>query len=374
MTHIVLVSPTLGAGGAERTVIALANNLAMQRDYRLTLVVASTRGDKGRLKPEVCPAVELVDFDCDRVVNLMRMLPAWLSKTSPDVLISSQTHTNIMCYFAAKWAGFKGRLIVREVSTPSINLKHLTRLKKTALQVLMRYVYRRASHVVTVSHGVADDLERYLRVSLPHMRVIYNPVVSPSLYERAQEELLHPWFVDERSCPVMLAVGRLNQAKDYQLLIHAFAEVVQIKPVRLMILGEGEERASLEQMVRDLNLEAVVSLQGFDPNPFRYMARCDLYVMSSRWEGLPGALIQAMALGASVISTDCPSGPREILQDGRLGVLVPSGNVEAMRMAIITVLDQAAVPDIHAMAANVLPYTAETTMSQYMSLFVSSHE
>ncbi len=367
--HIALVSPTLGAGGAERTVILLANDLATRQDCRVSLIVASTQGEAGKLRAEVAPEVELVDFNCQRVANLAQGLPAWLRTHRPDVLVSSQTHTNIMCYFVARWSGFKGRVIAREVSTPSVNLKHLTGLKKTAMQVLMRYVYRRVSHIVPVSEGVAEDLQRYLGSSFAHMTVIYDPVISDTLYARAREAVQHPWFAEDRACPVVLAVGRLTEAKNYQLLIRAFADVVRVRDARLMILGEGEDRAVLEQLVRDLGLTSVVSLPGFDPNPFRYMAQCDAYVMSSQWEGLPGALIQALALGAPVISTDCPSGPREILQNGRLGRLVPNQSGADLKEALLLTLAAGALSDRTVETAAIQPYTVETTLQQYVGLF-----
>jgi len=163
-------------------------------------------------------------------------------------------------------------------------------------------------------------------------------VVSDDLDALASEPIEHPWLVPGPP-PVVLAAGRLTAQKDFPTLLRAFARLVPERDLRLMILGEGPDRAALEAEIEALGLGDRVALLGFQANPFSYMARARLFVLSSAWEGLPGVLIQAMACGTPVVSTDCPSGPREVLEGGRLGPLVPVGDAEALARAIMQTLD-----------------------------------
>ena len=236
-------------------------------------------------------------------------------------------------------------------------------------RVLVRNAYRRADVVIAVSCGVADDLQRYLNCRLPNLRVIYNPVITPEIYRKAREPIEHPWFKDDAALPVVLAVGRLTGAKNYPLLLRAFAQALSDQPARLVVLGEGAERPKLERLIRELGITESVSLAGFDSNPFRYMAKCDLYVMSSDWEGLPGSLLQALALRGNVVSTDCPSGPREVLNAGEYGTLVPRGDQCAMAAAITRQLASAkSLEDVSGLQGWLGRFSASNIISQYERL------
>ncbi|MDQ1209280.1 glycosyltransferase involved in cell wall biosynthesis [Acinetobacter baylyi] len=337
MKKVALVIPTLGGGGAERTAVLLANGFAAA-GVHTSVIVVNVQGEKGKLQAELAPQVELVDLNCKQVKYMTRPFAAWLKQVQPDAIISTMTHTNIMVYWAKLRAGVSSKLICRETSTASINLKHRTGLKKFLLQTAMRWVYQRCDVLVPVSKGVAQDMQQYLGVSLPKTHVIYDPVITPELFDLAQRTVDDAWFTSTHDIPVIVAAGRLTEAKNYSLLLRAFAELIQFTPARLLILGEGEQRASLQQLVESLGVAASVSMPGFRANPFAYMAKADVYVMSSQWEGLPGALIQALALQCNIVSTDCPSGPREILEDGRYGVLVPNHDQQALTQALRDVL------------------------------------
>ncbi len=337
MKHIALFIPTLGGGGAERVTIALARGFA-DRGYRVSFVVANATGI---LANEVPLNVTVVDLKVGRVLLAVKQLPDWLKKERPDILISSQGHANIAAFVSNKLAGTPSRLIVREVSTPSVNLSHLTGWNAWFWRVITGYVYERADVVVAVSHGVAEDLRAYVARGLPNLRVIYNPVLVDDIDNKANEKVEHPWFQPGHSIPVVLAVGRLTEAKNYPLLINAFSLLLKQQPARLIILGEGEQRPMLEKLINTLGIVDDVSMPGFDSNPFKYMARASVYVMSSDWEGLPGALIQALHLCGNVVSTDCPSGPREILANGLYGALVPVNDANALADAIKLKLETA---------------------------------
>jgi glycosyltransferase involved in cell wall biosynthesis len=199
-------------------------------------------------------------------------------------------------------------------------------------------VYPWADAVVAGSKGLAKDVALVTRVPLQRIRVAPNPVVTDELFHMAREPVDHPWFAPGED-PVVLSAGRLTRAKDFPVLIRAFSRVYASRRCRLMVLGEGEERGALEALIDDLGLKQCVSLPGFVRNPFAYMRRAAVFVLSSAWEGLPGALIQALACGVPVVATDCENGPREILQDGRFGRLVPVGDVPALANAILAAVD-----------------------------------
>ena len=191
---------------------------------------------------------------------------------------------------------------------------------------------------MAVSDGVAESISSHL--GLPEDRIvrIYNPVVSDRLHSQSVKFPDHPWF-SSSGPPIVLAAGRLKPQKDIPSLIRAFSIIQRERPLRLIILGEGEEREDLEQMTRSLGIEDRVSLPGWVPNPYSYMSRSALFVHSSRYEGLGNVLIEALACGCPCVSTNCPSGPSEILSNGRVGPLVPVGDVEALARAMKATLD-----------------------------------
>jgi glycosyltransferase involved in cell wall biosynthesis len=230
---------------------------------------------------------------------------------------------------------------------------------------LARIFYPTARAVIAVSQGVADDLARLIGPGRARLVVIPNPVVTPDLLRLAGEAPDHPWLGPGQP-PVILAAGRLAPQKDYPTLIRAFAALVEGQDMRLIILGEGPERPALEALVGDLGLSGRVDLPGFRGNPFAYMAKARLFVLSSAWEGLPGVLIQAMACGTPVVSTDCPSGPREILVEGRLGPLVPVGDIAALAEAMARTLDR--TPESEVLQARAADFGLATVTQLYLDV------
>jgi glycosyltransferase involved in cell wall biosynthesis len=215
-----------------------------------------------------------------------------------------------------------------------------------------------------VSGGAADDLATTSGIPRDQIEVIYNPVITPGLLEQAGRAVDHPWFAEGQQ-PVVLGVGRLTPQKDFPNLIRAFAEVRRRRAARLVILGEGPDRPALAALIAELGLEADADLAGFRENAAAYMARAAVFVLSSAWEGLPTVLIEALATGTPVISTDCKSGPREILQEGRLGALVPVRNPAALANAIDAVLDRRVSPPPR---QELLPFTDDAAVEHYLRL------
>jgi glycosyltransferase involved in cell wall biosynthesis len=287
----------------------------------------------------------------------------YLRQSRPKVLIVTLRHSSIVALWAKKFTGISTRIFVREAGMLSIN--RIRGIKGLMLSSLARSCYPWADGVIAVSEGVAGDIAHFARIQRDRIHTLYNPVVTPDLLDRAREPIRHPWFVSQ-TAPVILGAGRLNSAKGFDNLIQAFAELRQRREAKLMILGEGEKRAELEALSRNLKLEKDVSLPGFVPNPFAYMARASLFVLSSKCEGLPGVLIQAMACGCPVVSTDCPSGPYEILEGGRFGSLVEVGNVAALARAMKETLDSPLPSEVLKNRAS--DFSLEKIMPKYMEV------
>jgi glycosyltransferase involved in cell wall biosynthesis len=332
--EIALFLPGLDGGGAERVTLLLAEGFAA-RGLQVDLVLATRYG---RFLDQVPARVRLVDLGAWEPTPKLLALARYLRQERPAALLSALDYVNIAgC--ARRLAGVRTRVVLGVHNTVSVDLTGSPVVvgssgRRGAIRrFLLRAFYRYADDIVAVSQGVADDLIAFTGLAPSRVRVIYNPVVTRDLYTLAQQEIDHPWLLDHR-VPVVLAVGRLTTQKDFATLVHAFAVARRECPCRLVFLGDGEERSRLEALAQDLGVADEVAFLGFVQNPYAWMSRSHVLALSSRWEGLPTVLIEALALGTPVIATDCPSGPREILADGEFGTLVPVGDVGALGQAI----------------------------------------
>lgn len=328
---VALLVPLLVGGGAERVTLNLIEGLK-ELGHEAQLVVFS---ETGELVGEVPDWVKLVDLKCGRAVRAPVPLARYLRSERPDVLIGTQGHVNLVALLARRLAGVPTRLILTEHLAVTGEPEGV---KDRMYRLLARSSYRGAEAVVAVSGGVADTLAAGVGLPRDSITVIYNPVLTEQYWQSVTAEVEHPWFVAGEP-PVILGVGRLVPQKDFPMLIRAFGRVLEKRDARLIILGEGPDRQALEQQVRQAGLESKVQLPGFLPNPASYMARAGVFALSSVREGLPTVLIEALATGTPVVSTDCPSGPQEILQGGELGRLVPVGDHDALAQAIVEALD-----------------------------------
>lgn len=352
--------PSLAGGGAQRVFLHLAKGF-VDRGYEVHLVLARAEGP---YLPQIPKEVRVVDLRAPRVLASLLGLVRYLRREKPFAMLSALDHANAVAIAARSIARVPTRIIVTVHSTPSQVVANARTLPARLLPLWTRPIYRRASAVVGVSQGVANELVHYIGVPEQKVQVVYNPIITPDLFRKAQEPLDHPWF-REGEPPVVLGVGRLTKPKDFPTLIRAFALVRRQRPTRLMILGEGEERPALESLVRELGLEADVALPGFVQNPYAYMKRAGVFVLSSRWEGLPTVLIEALALGTPVVATNCPSGPAEVLKGGQIGALVEVGDVGALAGAIHLAIDKKLRT---ASQEDLAPYTSEYALSRYASL------
>lgn len=341
--------------------VNLANGLA-ERVEHVDLVLVSMHGP---YLSEVSDSVEIVDLKSRRVLSSLPALVRYLRRNRPHVMIATLDHASLAALLARKLAGVDTRMYVREASTLSARSIHVRGGRARVQMRMVRRFFPGADGVIAVSEGVAEDSRSFLSVARSKVTTIYNPVVTPELRARAREALDHPWFRDGQM-PVVLGVGSLNESKDFSTLIRAFAAVRERVSARLVILGEGESRSALEELVAELDLQASVLLPGFVQNPFKYMARASAFVLSSKYEGLPGVLIQAMACGCAVVSTNCPSGPNEILEGGRYGPLVPVGDATALANAILSVMEEP-LPEVVLMD-RADDFSLERSVESYMDL------
>jgi len=333
--RIAVFVPSLVGGGAERVMVTLANAFA-RRGLAVDLVLASRQGPYLKV---IDRQVRIVDLKANRIIRAFFPLAWYLRAARPAALLSAMGHANIVAVLAAKIFGTTARVVISERTTVSEAYRSASGTPAKLIYRIMRWVYPKADAICAVSRAVAVDLADFTGLPLNRVETIYNPFDLDSIERKASAACDHPWFLSE-GAPVIIAVGRLNEAKDFHILLDAFAHLRQERSVRLMILGEGELRAPLEAQVERLGLTSDdIQMPGFVDNPFAYLSRCALFVLSSRREGLPGVLIEAMACGTPVVSTDCPSGPDEILEGGRWGRLVPVGDVQALAKAMAEVLD-----------------------------------
>ncbi len=363
---VALFLPSLQGGGAERVMINLARVFSEQ-GLEVDLVLAKAEGP---YLSQVPPEVRVIDLHSNRVLRSLPELVRYLRRERPKAILSALDHANVVTIWARKLSRVPCRVVVSVHSTLSRAIAHDADLRRRLMPNLIGIFYPWADEIVVVSGGVADDLTKTTGLQRERIQVIYNPVVTPDVFEKARESLGHPWFAPGEP-PVILSVGRLTKAKDYPTLIRAFARVRREHPARLMILGDGEERPKLEALIRELDLEEDVFLSGFVDNPYAYMARASVFVLSSAWEGLPTVLIEAMAVGTPVVSTDCPSGPAEILEGGEWGRLVPVGDVEEMAAAIISTLSESNHPDVSKRAQH---FGVEESVQAYLEVLLGDNE
>src|SRR5690554_4926274 len=298
----------------------------VEKGLQVDLVLAKAEGPYLSLLPD---NVRVIDFQAPRVLFCLPGLVGYLRREQPKAVLSTMNHTNLVVLWAKLISRVQSKVTVRVCNNLSLSTMNSKEFRGRLLPFLIRCFYPWADMIVTISKGIAKDLIEKTGLTPDRVQVIYNPVVTREVFEKAKENISHPWFIKNRPS-VILGAGRLSKQKDFPTLIRACALANQEIPVRLIILGEGKERPALERLVNELGLESIVSLPGFVDNPYTYMDKADLFVLSSRWEGFGNVLVEAMSVGTPVVSTDCPSGPREILEEGKWGKLVPVGDEKVM--------------------------------------------
>jgi len=344
-TDVAFFLNNLKGGGIQRFVVNLASEFS-RHGLSVDVVVANPIGPfiKYLKNENTRSSISLVTLDNPRVRKIPLKLAEYLRQNKPSAMIANMHYNNEMAILARRIAGVSTQIVVVEHNTlPPIKGVSLTQpkfslgLHPDRANLLINIFYPWANQIIATSQGVADDLVRISHLSASKLQVIYNPIITSELREKSQQPLENPWF-SANGKPVILGVGRLEPQKDFQTLVQAFSCARKEIDARLVILGSGSQYSALKSLVRELNLENSVFLPGYVDNPYTYMAKASIFVLSSAWEGFGNVLVEAMAVGTPVISTNCRSGPSEILANGEYGELVPVRNVEALSQAILKVL------------------------------------
>lgn len=363
---VAIFLPNLGGGGAERVCVNLANEL-FRRGYEVDMVLLS---DEGVFRSLLNPSIRVVNLGASRIRWALVPLVQYLRSARPQACLACMWPLTALVIIGRTMARVDTQLVVAEHTTWSTSELLRNWFRKLRMRLLMHTLLPRADRIVTVSRGAADDLARFARIPREAVNVIYNPVVSDRPTTGAVPTEPAGWCQGPHR--KLLAVGQLKAIKDYSTLLQAVARLRHRVDARLLILGEGECRLKLEAEIRSLGLEGLVFMPGFVKDPFPYYAQADLHVLSSYGEGLPTVLIEALAAGTPVVSTDCPSGPREILCDGKFGRLVEVANPTALADAMLDSLRTP--PNRKSLLARAQDFRTELAVDEYERVLCRSDD
>lgn len=360
VSHIAIVIGSMRMGGAERATLNLVNGFA-EMGIRCDLVLVKTEGVfLGELHPEV----NIVSLGRGRALFSGFALSRYLKRIRPQLIIANQTHVHLLTLWSRNRTAKNIPVILNEHSLISRNLKKGSWKTKLIMFLAHRW-FKSANAVSAVSQGVADELVNNFPELISKTTLVYNPVVNDELVKKSFENINLPW-PNENPIPVVLGAGRLVPDKDFKNLIEALSMLRIKRRVRLVILGDGPERDELMNIAQQLNFGSDISFQGNISNPFAWMRSCSMFVLPSRREGLPMTLIEAIACDCPVVSTDCQSGPGEILNGGLYGKLVPVGDPVAMAKAIEETLDNKGIDFDKGTALK--PFLVSSVCENYLAL------
>lgn len=353
--HIACFLSTSGHSGVDRFARNLIPALA-RRGYRVDLLKVRAHGPD---LDELPDGVRVLDLGARHTYACLPGLVRYLRRSRPAVMLSDKDRVNRLALLARWLSRAPTRLVLRTGTTVSADLASRGPLDRWVQRRSIGWLYRFADQVIVPSRGAADDMAAYTGLDPERIRAVPSPIVPAALLSASPARPEHPWLGDPVH-PLILSVGELCSRKDFPTLIRAFARVRARRPCRLMILGRGSARERLLALAETLGVAHDFDLPGFVPQPYAYMAHASLLAFSSRWEGLPFVPVEALAVGTPVVSTDCPSGPREILQDGRIGPLVPVGDDVALADAILATLENPPPKAVLQEAARVFEIEAST--------------
>jgi glycosyltransferase involved in cell wall biosynthesis len=332
---ILFISATLGGGGAERALVNIINHLDRNK-FSPNLVLFRRTGEFLDEIAKDVPIYELQSSDSRfllRNFTRIRKLSQLFLSIKPRLVMSLQWHVNIISLLAIKPVSNKVSIIINHQNTPS--MASITDNRRKKLWPAMKWVYRWADRVVIISRGIAHELQQNASVNADKLVLIPNPISLDRIYDLSKEKV----HLNGLASIIAISVGRLVPQKNYPLLIKAIALVLVKHKIELFILGQGPEEERINQLAQELGIRDHIHLLGFKSNPYAYMKKADLFIISSLYEGFGNVIIEAMSLGLPVISTDCPYGPAEILGDSEYGKLVTLNDANALAQAIIEFID-----------------------------------
>lgn len=392
--RVAIFLSSLRTGGAERTMLTLARGLQargvevqfalirrkglpLEREIEEFRPVTLGKASRWAIRRQLIPIVfrsglGSASLLIGRGPSALRGLPtlrSYLMRTRPDALLTTLPMNNLIAIWAARALAPGLRVIVREAISLSTEISRGGRVYYRMLPALVRRWYPEADAVVTPSQGATADLLQMAPGLGSKLKTIYNPVDVDRIQRLAAMPIEHAWFAPQAP-PVVISVGRLEPQKNFPLLLHAFARLREERALRLVILGEGSQRPALERLVAQLGLGADVELPGEVDNPFAFVRRAAIFVLPSNWEGFPNVLTEALACGCPVVSTDCPSGPDEILEGGRYGRLVPPEDAGALAAAMAETLDRP--PPAARLQRRAAEFSVDRAVDAYLNLFLAS--
>ena len=335
-TDITLFVSSLAGGGAHKMMLHIAKGLT-ELGHNVDLVLIKKEGP---FVDDIPSTVSVVDLGSTRAITSIPKLVDYLNKNDPNVLLA----TPVIPTIPAIWATMLSRVDTQVVPRVPVVLSESNiynnpdDISERILPYLIKLFYNYCENIVAISQGVADDLVSNFNINRGNIKVIHNPAIDETAVEKCKEEVEHEFF--DTNVPVLIGVGRLSEQKDFPTLIRAFEHLLGKADARLIILGEGGEREHLEEMIHERNLSSKVDLPGFVDNPFSYMSQADVFVLSSAWEGFGNVIPESLLCGTPVVSTDCKSGPREILNNGEYGTLVEVKNESQLCEAILQTLEE----------------------------------
>lgn len=363
--HVAMYLHDLTAGGAERVAVTLMRHFT-GCNVRVSLLLHQETGALRHLLP---PPVEVHVLNGRRALSDLLPLAAFLRRANPDVLVTYLQHDNIVALLAKRMSRARTRVAIGLHNTLSWEAGPTRSLKFRALPIVYRALRPFLEGIVAVSEGVADDFAEVVRIPRERISCIYDPVIDEEFEQRAREPVDHPWLTEaaRAATPVFVTAARLITQKDIPTLLRAFAKRRQLGPARLIVLGDGPERAPLTSLAEELRLNGDVDFKGYVANVLPYFREASAFVMTSRYEGFGLVLVEAMGCGTPVISTECPFGPAEILDNGRFGCLVPVGDVDGLTAAMTR--DLRAVWPSSVLRQRASLYSAEASRDAYLKFF-----
>ena len=361
--HIILITHDFSGGGAQQVIVNLANSYITQ-GYDVTVITFDSTGPCSKKLNENIPVIDL-NTPIKAISTGFKLLKT-LRQNKPDIIISGIRDTNIWLGLISLGLANKN-IIYCEADTMHL-IEQMPRIKSFIYKSVMRLTYKPAAKVIANSCDTQQDLIKYRITSLSQSEVIGNPVIPDNIEELASQPINHAWF-NNTNLKVILSVGRLSQDhKNHQMLVRSFANVLQEdSSSRLVILGEGDEYDSLMGLARSLNLEGYFEILSYQDNPYPFYKKADLFVLTSRWEAFGNVLVEAMACQTPVVSTDCPGGPKMILDNGNLGALVPIGDLDALSKQILKLINKGADKETVKVAyEKALQYNIESISKNYL--------
>jgi glycosyltransferase involved in cell wall biosynthesis len=334
--QLAILVPTLAGGGAESVVVILANEMAARG---ITLEIL-TFSETGRLRPRLTEGIPVRQLGGGGASTALSPLIRYIRRSSPATLLVTLSHALVTAAAARYLVGTTPKVVGRVSTHMTTNVDERRGMSRWAAGAALRFGLHAMDHVIAGSEGVAEDLRTAWRLPGERLSVIPNPVDAERLTARSAQPPRHPWFRQGRAFRTIVSVGRLEWVKGQDLLIRALPALRRRHEARIVLIGDGPARAGLEDLAVRLGVGEWVHFAGYVPEPYAFVRHADLFASASRREGMPNALIEALVLAQRIVATDCKSGPREILQDGSLGRLVPVEDSPALARGIADALDE----------------------------------